>query len=116
MGKLDLTPPQFYVLATIGYAGELPFGEIGAKMMVTVSNLTGIVDRLEEKKLVLRRRDENDRRVVHVVLTEKGSKLYKNTIPRFEKSIAQIFAGLGREQQKELSALLRKLNHTSLST
>jgi DNA-binding MarR family transcriptional regulator len=112
--KLDLTPPQFYVLATIGYAGELPFGEIGAKMMVTVSNLTGIVDRLEEKKLVLRKRDDNDRRVVHVVLTEKGAKLYKTTIPRFEKSIAQIFSGLGRAQQKQLSALLRKLNHPSL--
>ena len=41
-------------------------------MMVTVSNLTGIVDRLEEKKLVTRKRDENDRRVVHVVLTDKG--------------------------------------------
>ena len=81
--KLGLTPPQFYVLATIGYAGGLPFGEIGTKMMVTVSNLTGIVDRLEEKKLVLRKRDENDRRVVHVVLTEKGTKLYKTTIPLF---------------------------------
>ncbi|HEY3165590.1 MAG TPA: MarR family transcriptional regulator, partial [Candidatus Binatia bacterium] len=54
--KLGLTPPQFYVLATIGYAGGLPFGEIGAKMMVTVSNLTGIVDRLEDKKLVTRKR------------------------------------------------------------
>ena len=50
--KLGLTAPQFSVLATIGYAGGLPVGEIGAKMMVTVSNLTGIVDRLEEKKLV----------------------------------------------------------------
>ncbi len=113
--KMDLTPPQFYVLATIGYAGELPFGEIGVKMMVTVSNLTGIVDRLEEKKFVLRKRDDNDRRVVHVVLTEKGAKLYKNTIPRFEKSIAEIFSGLDRSQQKQLSALLRKLNHTSLA-
>ena len=60
------------MLATIGYAGGLPFGEIGAKMMVTVSNLTGIVDRLEEKKLVLRKRDEHDRRVVHVVLDRQG--------------------------------------------
>src|ERR1051325_9043544 len=33
-------------------------------MMVTVSNLTGIVDRLEEKKVVSRKRDENDRRAV----------------------------------------------------
>jgi DNA-binding MarR family transcriptional regulator len=108
--KAGLTPPQFYVLATIGYAGGLPFGEIGAKMMVTVSNLTGIVDRLEEKKLVLRRRDENDRRVIHVVLTEKGAKLHKTTIPLFEKSVAQIFSSLDSSEQKELSALLRKLN------
>ena len=36
--KAGLTAPQFYVLATIGYAGGLPFGEIGAKMMVTVSS------------------------------------------------------------------------------
>ena len=111
--KQGLTPPQFYVLATIGYAGRLPFGEIGAKMMVTVSNLTGIVDRLEEKKLVLRERDEHDRRVVHVVLTDKGAKLCKNAIPLFEKSIAGIFTNLDKAQQKELSALLRKLKQAS---
>ena len=110
--KVDLTPPQFYVLATIGYAGGLPFGEIGAKMMVTVSNLTGIVDRLEEKKIVARKRDEKDRRVVHVVLTDKGTKLYKTTIPLFEKSVSQIFSSLDKPQQKELSVLLRKLNQT----
>lgn len=108
--KLGLTPPQFYVLATIGYAGGLPFGEIGAKMMVTVSNLTGIVDRLEDKKLVTRKRDETDRRVVHVVLTDKGAKVYKSTIPQFETSVAEIFDRLNKAQQKELSALLRKLN------
>ena len=108
--KVGLTPPQFYVLATIGYAGGLPFGEIGVKMMVTVSNLTGIVDRLEEKKLVRRRRDEDDRRVVRVVLTEKGAKLYRSTLPLFEKSLAEIFNNLDGPQQKELSALLRRLN------
>ena len=111
--KAGLTPPQFYVLATIGYAGGLPFGEIGQKLMVTVSNLTGIVDRLEEKKLVVRKRDDNDRRVVHVVLTERGAKLYKSTIPMFEKSLAQIFVVLPKPEQKQLSSLLRKLNQDS---
>ncbi len=107
--KLDLTSPQFYVLATIGYAGGLPFGEIGEKMMVTVSNLTGIVDRLEEKGVVARERDARDRRIVRVRMTEKGARLYKNTIPLFEKCIAQFFAPLDKSQQKELSSLLRKL-------
>ena len=113
--KVGLTPPQFYVLATIGYAGGLPFGEIGAKMMVTVSNLTGIVDRLEIKKLVSRKRDENDRRVVHVVLTDRGAKFYKSAIPVFETSVAEIFATLDPTEQKELSALLRRLNHETVS-
>jgi len=111
LGKVGLTPPQFYVLATIGYAGSLPFGEIGAKMMVTVSNLTGIVDRLEQKKLVLRKRDGTDRRVVHVILTEKGASLYKTATPLFERSVSEVFSSLDLPRQKELSALLRNLNH-----
>src|SRR6185436_21060008 len=109
LNKVGLTPPQFYVLATIGYAGGLPFGEIGQKMMVTVSNLTGIVDRLEEKKLVVRERDAHDLRVVRVMLTDKGLKVYRNTIPVFEKSISQFFSPLNKRQQKELAGLLRKL-------
>ncbi len=107
--KQGLTPPQFYVLATIGYLGGVPFNEIGAKMMVTVSNLTGIVDRLEEKGIVARERDKHDRRVIHVKLTEKGKKLYKVSVVTFENSVSKFFSPLDRSQQKELSTLLRKL-------
>jgi DNA-binding MarR family transcriptional regulator len=115
LGKLDLTAPQFYVLATIGYTGGVPFSEIGEKMMVTVSNLTGIVDRLEEKGLVVRDRDLRDRRVVHVKLTPKGAKTYKSTIPIFEKSVSQFFGSLNKLQQKELASLLRKLIRFSVA-
>ncbi len=107
--KLALTPPQFYVLACIGYSGRLPFGEIGVKMMVTVSNLTGIVDRLEEKGLVVRERDSHDRRVVYVRLTDKGKKLYRVSIAAFEESVSDFFSPLDKLQQKELSTILRKL-------
>ena len=108
--KLDLTSPQLYVMATIGYAGQLPFNEIGAKMMVTVSNLTGIVDRLEEKGLVARERDTGDRRIVHVKLTAKGQKMYKTSIPTFEKILSQLFEPLDKREQKELGSLLKKLS------
>ena len=107
--KVGLTPPQYYVLATLGYFGGLPFSEIGAKMMVTVSNLTGIVDRLEEKKLVVRERDKQDRRVIHVKLTDKGTKTYKTAIAAFEKTVARVFSPLDEPEQKQLMHLLRKL-------
>jgi MarR family transcriptional regulator, 2-MHQ and catechol-resistance regulon repressor len=83
--------------------------------MVTVSNLTGIVDRLEQKKLVVRKRDKTDRRVVHVSLTDKGTNLYRTTIPLFERSVSGIFSSLDLQRQKELSALLRTLNHAELA-
>ena len=107
--KLGLTPPQLYVLATIGFAGRMPFNEIGAEMMVTVSNLTGIVDRLGEKGLVVRQRDTHDRRVVHVMLTDKGTELYDSSIPSFEKFLSEFFSPLNKTEQKELAVLLRKL-------
>ncbi|NIO11858.1 MAG: MarR family transcriptional regulator [Deltaproteobacteria bacterium] len=110
--QVELTPPQFYVLATIGYLGGVPFSEIGAKMMVTVSNLTGIVDRLEEKGIVTRERDKRDRRVIYVKLTDKGKKLYKTSVTAFENSVSQLFSGLDGAEQKELSTLLRKLHDT----
>jgi len=107
--KMDLTPPQYYVLATIGYSGRLPFGEIGVKMMVTVSNLTGIVDRLEQKGMVVRERDKVDRRVIYVKLTDKGSRIYNVAVSTFEKSVADVFSSLDKSEQKELSSLLRNL-------
>jgi DNA-binding MarR family transcriptional regulator len=51
--------------------------------------------------------------VVRVTLTDKGMKVYKNTIPLFEKSISQFFSPLNKTQQKELAALLRKLIRVS---
>ncbi len=77
--------------------------------MVTVSNLTGIVDRLEEKGIVVRDRDKHDRRVIHVKLTEKGKKLYKVSITTFENSVSRLFSRINKSQQKELSTLLRNL-------
>jgi DNA-binding MarR family transcriptional regulator len=107
-----LTAPQFYVLATLGYTGGLVFGEIGAKMMVTVSNLTGIVDRLERKGLVVRERDAADRRVVHVRLTGKGGDVFRETVAAFEERVARIFASLTQAEQREMSLLLRKLTRS----
>jgi DNA-binding MarR family transcriptional regulator len=60
-------------------------------------------------------RDSRDRRVVRVMLTDKGAKLYKSTIPLFEKSISEVFSPLGKPQQKELASLLRKLIRVSMA-
>jgi DNA-binding MarR family transcriptional regulator len=111
--ELGLTLPQFHVLATLGYTGSLAFNEIGQKLMVTVGNLTGIVDRLEQKGLVIREREARDRRIVMVCLTDRGTKLYLSAVRLFEKTVLELFRPLNKSDRKALSRLLRLLTPRS---
>lgn len=52
--------------------GPVPMGELAQRLCCDASNVTGIVDRLEERGLVERRVLPGDRRVKHLVLTDAG--------------------------------------------
>ncbi len=75
-----LTVPQFFVLRILDKEPNLSVSEISQRASLTNSTISGIVDRLEKEGLVVRTRDERDRRVVYVNLTEKTRQL-KNQIP-----------------------------------
>src|SRR5215831_6942096 len=72
--RWKLTLPQFDVLAELARADArgFTFVELSRLLLVTSGNLTGIVDRLEEQRLVQRVPDAKDRRVIRVALTERG--------------------------------------------
>ncbi len=74
-----ITGPQLWVLKTIYQNGSLSLGELSRRMFINPSTITGVVDRLEKKKYVLRVRNEKDRRVVKVQLTPKGNRLVKRS-------------------------------------
>jgi DNA-binding MarR family transcriptional regulator len=73
----DLTPSQYNVLRILRGAGEagLPCGEIGARMVTHDPDVTRLIDRLMQRDLVLRGRDDHDRRVVLVRITTAGMDL-----------------------------------------
>ena len=69
--RLDLTLPQVKALMVVGRDGAR-MSEVGRALGASASTATGIVDRLTERKLVERVRDERDRRAVLVQLTAEG--------------------------------------------
>ena len=71
--RLDLTLPQVKALMVVGRDGAR-MSEVGRALGASASTATGIVDRLTERKLVERVRDERDRRAVLVRLTAEGRK------------------------------------------
>jgi DNA-binding MarR family transcriptional regulator len=106
-----LTLPQFDVLAELARAdvGGFTFVELSRLLLVTSGNLTGIVDRLEEQRLVERRPDGKDRRVIRVALTDKGRRVTDEVLPAHAADIDEILSFMPRAALTQLSELLGRL-------
>lgn len=102
---IGLTYPQYLVLLVLWQDGERTMGEIANRLALPPGGVTPIVERLEAAELVIRRRDEDDRRVVHVGLTKTGAELEQaGTEAQRKVSCATTM------EDEELSALRIMLN------
>lgn len=109
--RWQLTLPQFEVLAELARADArgFTFVELSRLLLVTSGNLTGIVDRLEQQRLVERCPDGTDRRVIRVALTEKGRRTTDEVLPAHAADIEAILSFMPRASLTLLSELLGKL-------
>ena len=74
--RFALTIPQFYTLLHLSHrADECKMSDLARATQQSAASLTGVVDRLLEKRLVARVRPEGDRRQVMVTVTEEGRAL-----------------------------------------
>jgi DNA-binding MarR family transcriptional regulator len=107
MRAVDLTPPQSITLRKL-LDGPLPMGSVADVLSCDASTLTGIADRLEERRLIQRRVDPADRRVKLLALTEQGRTLVQSIDGPFTSEIPG-FADLGEDERAELTRLLLRL-------
>ena len=112
--KFNLTRPQFCVIESLGHLGAMTLSTLGSKLYVTGGNITLIIDNLEKEGLVERIRSTEDRRIIHVKLTDKGEHLFNTVFKKHAQFITKTFHVLTEKEQIQLSKLLKKLG-TSLS-
>ena len=105
----DLTPSQFAVLEALYHLGSMTQGEVSAKVLKSVSNITTVIDNLERDGFVHRERDAQDRRVIHVHLTEAGKAKLEAVFPRHVAALVDEFSILSESEQETLANLCRKL-------
>ena len=104
-----LTESQVNVLELLHNLGPLPQKEIAKSLSVTGGNITMVVDNLQKRDLVERKRWQEDRRVVHVQLTDLGRETIASYIPVHIKKVMGAFDGLDPKEQKQLQSLCDKL-------
>lgn len=112
LSQKGLTFPQYHVLSFLGEQKESRMRSLKEYLAVTGPMVTGIVDNLVEKKLVVRGRWGQDRREVHVYVTRRGKVLVKDLEFKKKKLLGVLFDVLSFEDRQNL---LRILNHLSIS-
>jgi MarR family transcriptional regulator, 2-MHQ and catechol-resistance regulon repressor len=107
--RLGLSMAQLNILYTLQRCGEMPMSRLAEVLNVSLSNATGLIDRIEERGLVERSRVPEDRRIVLIRVTPAGEamlgeidalsdELMRSVLGRLDRSertaVAQAFASL----------------------
>jgi DNA-binding MarR family transcriptional regulator len=106
----DLTPAQYNTLRILRGAGPeaLTCGEIGERLVSPGPDVTRLLDRLEERGLVTRLRDAEDRRVVRARITDSGVDLLTGLDEPVGRILGRLLGPLGKERLRTLIALLEE--------
>ena len=104
-----LTPFHYLVLCCLWEQDGLSTSEIADQLKQLGATLTGVVDRMEQRNLVARRRDVKDRRVVRIWLTEEGKRLM-NVLPLLgEETISEATQNISQAEQETIMQILDRI-------
>ncbi|MFC5470109.1 MarR family winged helix-turn-helix transcriptional regulator [Cohnella suwonensis] len=107
--SLNLTRSSFEILRVLYERRKATISELCSLMHISRPNMTPLLDKLEELRLVLRQSAEGDRRVTEVVITEEGESYCSHIRELFLEQIRSKLATLGEEDLAELGDCLATL-------
>lgn len=104
--NFDLTVEQLQLLKELEVGVGQPQSVLGEVSSKSPANITRILDRLEKKKRIVRRRNLQDRRSSLVFLTEDGDRLRTEVISLFEGLRSELVLGISNEDQQVAAEVL----------
>ncbi|MEK7684004.1 MAG: MarR family transcriptional regulator [Verrucomicrobiota bacterium] len=103
--RWHLSPSQFNVLNLLrNHPAGLSQMELSRELIMHRSNMTGLIDRLEQRGLVVRTDSASDRRTYRVLLTAKGRKLVQMILPHYYQAAEQVWGRLPAGRSVQLAA------------
>jgi len=110
LNSLGFAWNQYLVMRSIQPGEALTLSEISSRSYKENSNITAIIDFLEEKGIVERNSDPADRRAIRVRLTPKGKEIRQKTVEEHEEFIKNLYPRLDNEDALEFLRILNVLN------
>ncbi|OEV12845.1 DNA-binding MarR family transcriptional regulator [Streptomyces sp. Amel2xB2] len=104
----DLTPQQAQLLCVLT-RGPAGMTELSHVLYLEKSSLTGLVDRIERRGLVVRQRSSHDRRACQVALTDKGTRLAHETHDAITARLESLAGDLSRTDRERVTSVVVRL-------
>ncbi|HJM69315.1 MAG TPA: MarR family transcriptional regulator [Candidatus Marinimicrobia bacterium] len=105
LAEFGITSPQHHVLSVLNDEDGQALSVIGKKVFLDKPAMTGLADRMENDKLVERRRYPEDRRVIKLFLTKSG----KDILKKYEHIVKETDDNLVKVLSEEELAIFRKM-------
>ncbi|RDI41381.1 MarR family winged helix-turn-helix transcriptional regulator [Falsibacillus pallidus] len=112
----DLTNDQHYILRYIVKKEVCTSTELAEVFEVKKSAITAMINRMTEKGLIQRERDEKDRRVIYLTLSKEGKALFDETEARIHKLVASLIKKFDQEEIEQFIKTYEKLNKVILES
>ncbi|MBS6502737.1 MAG: MarR family transcriptional regulator [Clostridium sp.] len=100
--EFGLNISEFGVLEMLYHKGDQPVQKVAEKILVTSGTITYVINKLEKKELVVRRKCEKDKRIFYVSLTEKGREFISDIFPKHKEFLDNLFSELDERTKREL--------------
>jgi DNA-binding MarR family transcriptional regulator len=104
----DLTPVQYAALAAIRTNPGIDQVTLAGLIAYDRTTITGVVDRLVQKGLLVRHASPRDRRARELQMTDAGRRMLRAIAPAVEQAQRIMLRGLSDKEARELMRLLRK--------
>ena len=108
-----LNTSEFGVLELLYNKGSHPIQQIGDKILITSGTMTYVIDKLEEKGLLVRRPCDNDRRIIYAELTETGKNKMTEILPNHYQALAESVDSLTSAEKEIMIEMLKKISFSS---
>ncbi|MGR8949478.1 MAG: MarR family transcriptional regulator [Gammaproteobacteria bacterium] len=110
--EYGLTETQWRVLRVLWEQDTVTLKELSISTLIPAPSLVGVVDRLENQGLVIRQRDQRDRRQVFIRATERGQELEALVSPKVEATYQELRCSLKADTWQGLMFGLQQLTAT----
>ncbi|MGM0903559.1 MAG: MarR family winged helix-turn-helix transcriptional regulator [Bacillota bacterium] len=109
MTKNKLSITEFSVLEVLYHKGKQTIQQIGKSILISSGSMTYVIDKLEERGLVSRNACPDDRRAIHVLLTDQGNTVMNEIMPTYHELVSDMFGSLSDDDAETFVQLLRKV-------